>query len=198
MHPCSDKARRILGSISKGVANQVDGNNSSRRLSTLQTISTALCTILGSPVRQRVRRDWSHWDDQGARVSDVQGESAAVTAVFHHLKRDYREGGARVPQKYTAKQQEGKLTSSNMGNFDCRSGSDSSPWWWLSTSTGCPGTLWNCHLWVFSSLNRQGSEQADLTSKLWSLSSFVPVFPRHFGLDNLQRPLPTPDVSTIL
>jgi len=38
-------------------------------------------------------------------------------AVFHHLKGNYREDRARVSQRYTAKQQEGKITSSNMGKM---------------------------------------------------------------------------------
>lgn len=66
--------------------------------------------------------------------------AAEATAVFQHLKGDYREDRARISQRCSVKQ-EGKITVLDMGNSDCRLGSNSSPLQWVSTGTHCPETL---------------------------------------------------------
>lgn len=44
---------------------------------------------------------------QGARAYDMQEEAVGTTAVFQHLRGDYREDRDRDSQRYTVKQ-EGK------------------------------------------------------------------------------------------
>ena len=64
-------------------------------------------------------------------------------------------------------------------------GRTSSLWGWRSTGTGCPGRLWSLPLWRYS---RPAWTRSCAACCRW------PCFSRGVGLDDPQRPLPTPNI----